>query len=95
MGEEGRILDTDVYPVDVKGEGELVIALHICDFPPEEIRLRIQGRTYRLVEVTDGVETLYGYVEGQGHDGNMFVIVDKFQIGAICFVPLRFSATVP
>jgi len=51
--------------------------------------------TFVRLEVTDGAEMLYGYVEGQGHDGNMFVIVDKFQIGAICFVPLRFSATVP
>jgi len=49
--------------------------------------------TFVRLEVTDGQEMLYGYMEGHGHDGNMFVLVDRFQIGQICFVPLRFSVS--
>jgi len=51
--------------------------------------------TFTRLEVTDGTETKYGYVEGSGHDGNMFVMVDKFQVGQTCFVPLRYSVAVP
>ena len=54
--------------------------------------------TFVRLEVTDGAEMIHGYVEGEGHDGNMFFVVDQFRIGQICFVPLRFTGirqTVP
>ena len=47
------------------------------------------------LEVTDGEEMIYGYIEGLGQDGNQFYLVDKFQIGEICFFPLRFNSRLP
>lgn len=47
--------------------------------------------TFVRLEVTDGEETVYGYVEGEGQDGDMFILVDKFRVGEPCFCALRYQ----
>lgn len=49
--------------------------------------------TFVRLEVTDGDETLYGYMESEGQGGESWFLVDKFHIGQVCFVPMRFSVS--
>jgi hypothetical protein len=45
--------------------------------------------TFVRLEVTDGEETHYGYIDGEGQDGNFFYVADRFHVGQTCLFPLR------
>lgn len=49
--------------------------------------------TFCQLEETNGTDTIYGYVEGEGQDGQDFYLADKFSIGQTCVIPRRFIAT--
>ena len=50
--------------------------------------------TFCRLEETNGVDEIWGYIEGEGHDGDGFYMADKFAVGEICIVARRFIATV-
>jgi hypothetical protein len=45
--------------------------------------------TFVRLKVTDGEETRYGYIDGEGQDGQQFFVADKFHVGQTCLFPLR------
>jgi hypothetical protein len=49
--------------------------------------------TFVRLEVTDGEETRYGYIEGAGQDGQYFHMADRFHMGQTCLFPLRIEAS--
>jgi hypothetical protein len=49
--------------------------------------------TFCRLEETNGTDTIWGYIEGEGQDGQGFYLADKFAIGQTCIIPRRFIAT--
>jgi hypothetical protein len=45
------------------------------------------------LDSSTGTVVVWGYMEGQGHDGQGFYLADKFAIGQTCVVPRRFIST--
>jgi hypothetical protein len=75
--------------VDVPGTGQCGNAVDVCwDTTALDIGdYEVFGR----LEQTNGVETWYGGLKDvEGHDGDMFFLVDKFTVGQVCNVPGQF-----
>lgn len=49
--------------------------------------------TFCRLELSNGIDEIWGYIEGQGQDGQGFYLADKFAVGQTCIVPRRFIAT--